>query len=768
MFKSVMKVSTLLCIACFAAETLCAATFFLEKSGAWNDPATWGEETATPQSGDTVVLHNGRTATVGEGVTVSGVTVQLRRTTGCPTGCVMRIEGGIVTNSILYVGHVQNESPAVTDLAYLELVSGKICSTKVGNSNGVIVRGRGVFIQRGGLLTEGQLDLNKYARYEMSGGTNSLAKFFVSDGIPTGGAEAFTNVYLHGTACFECPWFVDNSATTVIEGPDVTITHSDLDWPLPQNDSNDARAVFRNNFTGEFTKVYCGVGGNSTRHDYTGAVEVASGAVIKFRGLSLAQNTRKNSGSRIFVDDAKCWLPNAYLGWNAQNINGCFHHLFVRNGGHLAIATVNTMEGLPDKDPWAVADGSWGANAAGDLELSNGGVVRIDGGKLRVWDRLYLGPGGDFEMTDGLFLCNRLYTYNSNLPDLPFRLRLKGGTFRVRTTFTPGCPYSAPRTNPPTLDFEQSGGELRADWSQILLSSESTNNVSRYCFSGGVIYSNIYFSVDSRFAEMRRKGSAGSSEFQSIKGVTNFLHTFVLDNSPGNLAPWIFRDGASSVRVGHLRLALDGGVALLSSDTYALMRTRQFEEDGTRLCYGTFLKANNGTAKTKNFASLPDTNLWTTALSSDACTVNATLADPVTATPLSWIDGSFVSPQPLPFGSVPVGRVSKGNLKAWNVDLGVRAPDGSVADAALLAKLTERLSDAGYAVTASPVTGCDLRLSVAPEDVPDNRPFRLAWDFTETVSPQAAEDGTVVTNALLSTVRCSFVPLHWGMTLIVR
>jgi hypothetical protein len=709
-------------ILAFVAGPACAATLNSSGDGAFNSPSTWGG-TAVPAIGDTVVVKNGHTVTFSDGCAFTNGKITVS------SGGVFAMSGGTVTGTTVAVN--------------------------------------GTFRHSGGTFTRGaEISVSGASSFwEMTGGTNSAKSF------STGNLRDMTTVCARLSGGYFAP------VTLIHEGRRISVeggckTGLSVSWQIPQNATDSSAVSFVGN-TNYFSGIFAlGSGGNSTRYATTGHVDVVNSELVFTNSIAYPPAARSTAEGRFSLVNSRVWHLNSLeVSSGVKTTNGSTYGLEVGPGSQLVVGG----SGIDSEETpiWDVPNSTLFASASRNLWVGNNAVFRQTGGRVRVADRFFLAAGAKVEITGGSLETKRVFTgYGYTEPDI--NISMSGGAW----TMTGSAMYLGRDANNnssivPSIYFHHTGGMITNAWAgQIELGGCSTNGVVRYVLDGGELGKNTVFLINTNnVAEIVMKGSAskpmigGFTINSSTGGQNNFLLEYLFDSSEEHISPWTFILG-SATRCGNLRLRPDGGVMVTATNKFTLMKLDPYwDGTGEMKFFGTFLKLNNGNAKTQNFRSLPDPSLWTVSLSEDAYSVYATLAEPVAS--FGGMSGTAdFSASPLPMGSVELSNVRKGNLKTWFARLKVTGADGGALAPEKLESLADALVAAGYTnSSASASSEYNLTVGVPPELMASGK-TRFVWDFTRTESARTVD--AVKTNALVVAVSAVAEPVVTGLKIIMK
>jgi len=537
--------------------------------GEWSVTNYWPGGTL-PTAADRVWIRENRTALVGDGTAVTGTAIVVENRTA--DAGVLRLDGGVLTNVTLTVGS-STSYPATT--GRMEIVRGIINTTQ-----SIIVGGYGRVDMTGG-------EVSTYRSYVggasgcfvQDGGTNRVPVIYVGY-IGNMGQYSLNDGLLEFSTAIIGAGGTGQKGYMEINGGEIS---PGATFEFPQNTRNEGELAL-NNVTNSINVIRIAGGGNNTRHSYTGLVSMA-GCDIELTTLDMA-NKISNCCARLVIDSGKLWCKNSVsLLNNTDNQNENQAILTVTNGAALQISTTEDIS----------------ASSSVNLQVGNGGELRIHGGTVLIADRLFLGAGGVIEMTDGVFLPNRIFSTGGGLTT-PSVFLMKGGLLALRTTsynqfYLGGDANSVPNSQSQVpVTFIQTGGVVSN--TAVVLSRASTNAVTRYEISGGALAPNFRFQINvPDVSELCIKGSAPDLTMgYIIANDDNFLLECVLDKSLGHLAPMQFTS-TSGYRCGHLRARLDGGVMLSATNDFTVMK-----------------KLNGTFDDTRNYLSVPDESLWVTSL----------------------------------------------------------------------------------------------------------------------------------------------------------
>ncbi len=604
--------------------------------------------------------------------------------------------------------------------------------------------------------------------WDMTGGTNTVAKFTTSV------------IRDMEYVCARLRGGYFNPVQVVHEGRCISVESGcelgpATNWQVPQ-DSSDSSALTFNGITNCFSsanRLYIGTGGNYTRHSTTGHLAIVDSQITFTNALDFVNTTRMNAESRLSITNSRVWHNRNFELFTSQNDTGSTAGIDVGPGSEFVVAGVAAASG--HDDIWETTDSELYASTSINLSIGDGAYMHIDGGTVRVADRLSPCGGGTIVLDSGDLRMKRLFTYPGSLVR-PARVEVNGGRFiceQSRMYLGRDANKSdAYNMNMPSIDFVQTGGVVSNAYAEIELGGVSTNGTVRYEISGGELGVNTYFIIlTNGVAEVAKKGSSAKTmitgfDVGETTGAQNdFLLEYIFDSSMEHIIPWTFIDGNKGVRCGNLRLRLDGGAMMSSNTTFNLMvldpywtGTEEFK------FYGTFLKFNNSSEKTQNFRTLPDASLWSVGLSDDAYTVYATLADPLAT--FSGTSGTLdLSSSPQPMGSVEVGGLSS-SLRSWTAQLKVAAADGTALSETELESLADDLCEAGYTNSyASASSEYNLVVEMTPDMLPTGT-GRFVWDFTRTESARTAD--SVTTNAVVLAISTEGLAISPGTFILFR
>jgi hypothetical protein len=699
-----------------------AATFNSAGDGDFYTPSTWGG-TTVPGLGDYVTVKSGHTVTFSDGCAFTNGRITVS------SGGVFAMSGGAVTGTAVIVN--------------------------------------GTFRHSGGTFTRGtEISVSGASSFwEMTGGTNSAKSF------STGNLRDMTTVCARLSGGYFAP------VTLAHEGRRISVeggckTGLSVSWQIPQNATDSSALTFLNTtnfFNGTFA---LGSGGNNTRYATTGHVDVVNSELVFTNSIAYPPAARSTAEGRFSLVNSRVWHLNSLeVSPGVKTTNGSTYGLEVGPGSQLVVGG----SGIDSEETpiWDVPNSTLFASASRNLWVGNNALFRQTGGRVRVADRFFLAAGAKIEITGGSLETKRVFTDCKYVePDI--NISMSGGTwFSYGSQMFLGRDGNSNSSISPSIYFHHTGGLVtNAYGGRIELGGFSTNGVVRYVLDGGELAKNTMLEISTNnVAEIVMKGSAskpmigGFTINTSTGGQNNFLLEYLFDSSEEHISPWTFILG-SATRCGNLRLRPDGGVMVTATNKFTLMKLDPYwDGTGEMKFWGTFLKLNNGNAKTQNFRSLPDPSLWTVSLSEDAYSVHATLAEPVAS--LGGMSGTAdFSASPLPMGSVELSNVRKGNLKTWFARLKVTGADGGALAPEELESLADALVAAGYTnSSASASSEYNLTVGVPPELMVSGK-ARFVWDFTRTESARTVD--AVTTNALVVAVSAVAEPVVKGMNIIVR
>lgn len=758
-----------------ALVTLCHAGTITStaEGGDWNSPDSWaGGE--SPTAGDNANILGSATMTLSAGETVTNVFISLYR--DASGGAQLNIaSGACVTNCCVRFG-VASGTPAENATSRVVLEPGGLF-VKDSSSNEFTTYAGNVFEQRGGLV---QSDVNESfsakSLYDQKGGTNRASIIQIS--AATFAPETFTNYHLHSGARLDIGSFMVSGGTALMEG-DWNTTASPGERGATQfyagGLGNSFGRLLFSGVTNEISTVmYAGCHSSQTRQNPTGVVDIVNSEIVIATAPVLASNTGTNGRGVMRLDNSRVHsYENITLldGSAMTALNGRTASLVVTNNSILAI--------IPNDfayDPWTCSDSEFFAyypahkTQSRGLTVNPGGDVFIENGIVRVSDRIFVGGGRIRIGRGGRLACYRFFSHS------PSTVGVKtvgtgeivvedGGELYVNTGDFCIGPVSgnAKESNVCDQTLHMKGGTLNLPAGMIKLGA--SNNTTRFEVSGGTLPSNavlLYMVPGS--VEVAFKGSAYTADISGVSTNTaggftydDVLLEFTLDKSPRHIRA-VNMSGSNNGgryvprRCGNLRVKLDGGILVTDRDEFALLTTSHKNS------------SFNAFGGAGDFVSLPDPHLWEEVLSSNSRTCSVRLVS--TELTANWKNGVVTLPSAMSMGSIQLANVRTNNMSELKVQMSVTAADGSALGADALSALRDGLVAAGYTNSVCSVGETYNLTAAVPSDVIGNGDRRFVWDFTETKGIKTV--GTVVTNALVTSVAFSPRPIVPGFKIIVR
>lgn len=727
--------------------------------------------------GDVVRVRNGATLTLGAGVALSNVTFQVYRDDGVAGQLIINEGAKIMDVSFsglpAYDG-TEVELPRVTmnggEVTYsmvnmpvnnllFTMTGGRIGTETVYNSNRALQVNTGTrFIHKGGTIDTVLMHVYTDGYYELDGGILTSSNFYVQKraGVePRPCAVMKSGKITLKSMPIEHGWLV---VCGEVEGME------NIEFQVPQNTGDEGFMRIENVESFMPKGIYVGAGGNSTRRDYTGHVEVVNSRLRTVNNLS-AHSDRPNSQAYLMMTNSYWWHTGS-VEMGALND--------VKPGGATSLELVDSdvlIGGNEKTTLYTLADvfdvtndELYGWSSYG-LMIGRDCVLTMRNSRLRATDRLFLRQGATINIEENSQLITRRVNTSVAIDGCtnPININLRSGVWSVNEAMAQiGREFNASdyktgerHRTVPSIFITQTGGLFTNKVGGIEMGGYSTNGVVRWEISGGALGANTYFkALTNAVMEVARRGTLASQFIAGFEldadAQNDCLLDFVLDRSEGNVNEWIFTDGGKARMVGNLRVRPAGGALITTNTTFKLMRTDQYWHGGASVIYhGTLVTYNNGTAKTERFRSLPDETLWTGTLSADNNTYSVTLTEPMSAADLATGRAC---------GSVALEAMRTSNLKELNVDFTIQGTDEA------LEQIVENLRTEGY-TNSCLVAENTLRMTVPGEFIPNNTPSRLIFDFTST---SARSSGAATTNATISAISLSREPIVKGFSIIIR
>lgn len=734
-------------------------------NGNWNEASTWyddadGNRNRLPKDGDQCYVGEGQVCTIPSGWTVTNLTIFVgRRNTG--VGTLIIEEGAVVSNCTMEVAQVAGGTVTYTaKRATVEQRGGLVYFAAAGNFK---LNNYCRYVQSGGFLRlPNTMTVASLGRYEFTGGTNDCNALFSADAVTTN--NLCVSVGPDAVFGEHCGEFCLNGGSGVFNG--CTFLHSCPLLKSAQNSKGSA-SLRLEAISNTVMKLYAAGSGNQ-RHSFTGNVEIVD-CQIRVDDLAMASQL-SNCCARLTIENSNFWLPKSLEGANGDVKRPTNTRTITVKGDSLVTFGGRDSSDVItwyDPDDWTGFFGSKSFN----LQLGSGTTLNVEGGTVRIADRLFLFAGGTLNVTGGQVRPKRTFTgtglVNGHEYTNPCRVIVDGGVFRSKDAIMFGRDGNNTSPSPIPVEMTIRNSVVTNDFN---VAQYSTNQVMKLTLDNGTLgptcQLNQYLP---RTLEMRFKGAAMPFMFKGFNNpdavLDDFLNEFIPDSTPGNLSPVVFTDGGSARMTGNLRIRPDGGALLTTNTAFTLLKVDPYwDGSGTKLYHGTLLKYNNGTEKANRFRSLPDETLWATSLSADAMTFCAALTDPVASTSAGGKVDFAAAPKAM--GSATVGGICTGNLKELTVAMKLCAADGSALGADAKAEIAQGFVDAGYTnscVSASADADVDL---VVPGELVPASSVRFVWDFTRTVSARTPD--LVTTNALLKAFCVRETPIKKGFVLIFR
>jgi len=481
-----------------------------------------------------------------------------------------------------------------------------------------------------------------------------------------------------------------------------------------------------------------------------------------YHGWRLILGGSSGGTGRYFLNEGELYAPYPFIGRNGAG------YLEMGPKGRITLGGRNGTESI------YLANGD---NSAGTVvlnhvtnNLAENGVLRNTFGPLR----LYSSTGNSRNASAAIIFNHCQLTLTNAITlnkahDSRMDLVVNGGllalcdtqgnltTFAWPTsgssnavatvTITNGASFSAGILNMYSGGkLVNAGGNVTVD--PFTFKSYSTNTVVDLLAGSMTVASQIQIG-NTRAAEFRmRDGHALQlSEFKDTTGTqTNeFLLTYVLRKKPVWQIPLTFT-GTTARRIGHLRVALEGGVLLADTNACVVAETLNSDFWGNQ-----------------PFTSVPDPNLWLEARSGTKQSIVSLSA----SGNKGELDMEGV--RSASFGPAAMGYVSLSNVDTRRlVDLTIRLhvePQGETT----LADIVAGFVSAGYtnSVAVTGDDGCNMTLAIPAAAVYDTKgpasESYFVWDFTRTAIQSI--DATT-TNALVSQVCVAYTKLPPEGTLI--
>ena len=738
-FKAIVAVAAL-CVA--LASSSFAEVKFLGGSagtGYWDDPANWPNNTL-PTASDDVQIGANQTAIVTNGVTVQVKTINIKAYAN--SHGTLRLDGGTINNTVINVGTEKTLAEVGENTAVLELNDGTIYSSNTSGTGRqrLTIGSAGHLIQNGGTVKP--YDMSVSGLYDHVGGTNAVTGAAVYIAVATTentGYHPHPGAVVTGVIAYNAPGGVIDEAcdlsSATVEVPNGNKLNGSLEF-------RDVSGVTLGNFWPTYH--------TSDRQSMTGTVSFVRSSVT-VKAMPNEQNYGRITGisrAEILLDaSTNLWTQYTILPGSSDDVAAGRTRFLVAvtNGSLLAVASA-----LP----------ATYSNGKG-LVLGRASHLLVDDGTVCA-QYLRTGPGSHVELVSGTISTWGLDGGSGTEPAL---IEVKGGLFQYSNNGKPfaiGGDGSSTAKAGNSVVLRQTGGTVDPSNATIILGSALTSGYGRYELAGGTLAPNSYIEIKaSGCGEFSIQGAAPVATTKQINASDyDFLMEYVLQREAPHIAT--LEMSRKGYRCGHLRVRLDGGVLLTTTNEFALLRAT----GSTTLL--------NGDAPNHDYSSYPNAALWNTTLSADSRTAGVSFTEPLaTLAP----QATYAPATPASAGSVTLapGLPSEKIISAA-VKLALTAPDGTALSAEALAAFADALTKAGYEGSAvldnDPAYQLSVGLPVTGFSA-EGTPVRFAWDFSEAPSIRAisaaiaAGEGTAPAATALVTALAFDARLESNGTVVV-